>query len=1357
MWLSCLYPLAAQTPAGEPERWADLADTIFKNYGPDDGLPITSVTSFAQDGDGFIWVGTQAGLARWDGYHFRVYRKDSSDPDALQDDLVWRLQSDSQGRLWIGTNVGGVSRYDRLTDKFITIATGGVGGGNSPVRALAEDDSGGMWVGTDRGLDHLGPNGEKIDFHGLEGAQPLDLSGHPVTGLLRAHDGALWIGTDTALMRRDKETGALVQVPLEQGASQGPPVRSLHETMDGQIWVGTKQRGAYAVSPSGWIARPVRDANWPEFERSDVLSIAESKSGELWFGSDNSGIIVLDTVTGHIRGVRHDTSRSTSLPHNFVVSLFHDRSGLLWVGTYSGMGIVNPLQDGVLTAFGGSGQSKGMTGLDVAAVLSAADGSIWTAYLAGGVDVLDSSGHRLAALSLGHSDTLGSSQSSERAYAIAQGNDGHFYLGTSHGLFRAAAKGKNLSYVKISPELVDPVVISLLGDQTGLWIGTKGHGLWHLDNAGKPHRYAPSELADQWVLSIAPAGEGRLWIGSNQGIYLFDPASERIRKILPDLRASQFRSGGIVPSLLTDRHGRLWAAVRDGGGVAVVEPLHEDEAPVIHRIGASEGLSDINVDTLLEDSSGEIWASTASGQIVRLGSDLRVHLTLLRAEGIATRSFIWNSGTVTSHGELLFGGDGVLTIIRPDHLKAWSWHPPVVVTDLRVGGRQIPPQSAEGAGFKGPLEIAPDNNRLTVEFAALDYSSPDRNQYAYRLEGYDRDWVPTDSTRRLASYTNLPPGHYTLSLRGSNRDGVWTEKSLDIPIRVLPAWYQTIWFKAALAVLAVLSVWLLVRVRTSYLRHRQKILEQQVTQRTAELRDTNSQLEARTAELGQSLQEVAESRAKVTNLLDTSGQGFLSFGPDLIVEPDYSRACTTMLDATPQGRRADELLFASDTGKAELFREVVTGALTSEDSFKRDLLLSLLPTSMERLNRLLKLEYRRLDNGNLMVVLTDVTEERRLSKRLESERLRLAMIVAAVTESRDFFDAIESFRQFIRQDLMQILSARTEPASILQEISRQVHTFKGMLAQFNFEAAPQMLNLLEEKLGDLRRKGDGVTVGQVVELVLSSDFQSALETDLTVLRNALGQDFVDQGRRVFLPMSQAKRLRVLAEKLLGGDSLDPDAGELRELFEEFRNLDKIALADALAVYEHTVSQIAKRLDKEIEPLSVDSDEDLWLDPEKYGSFLRSLVHIFRNAAVHGIEDPDERLANGKDQAGRIECVIRREGALFTLAIADDGAGIDLAMLRDRAAAAGLMSDEQAAALSDEEAIALIFADTISVRKGADQLAGRGVGLAAVRAEVNALGGKIAVTSSLGTGTRFLFSFPLPVQADSLRSADMTSV
>ncbi len=238
-----------------------------------------------------------------------------------------------------------------------------------------------------------------------------------------------------------------------------------------------------------------------------------------------------------------------------------------------------------------------------------------------------------------------------------------------------------------------------------------------------------------------------------------------------------------------------------------------------------------------------------------------------RPEGVAIQEYWTNGGARTAQGELLFGGAGGLSVVRPAQYKAWAYRPPVVVTELQVGGQSVlssrfnNPMQYEKAGpqsntvsttLKEALIISPNANRLAVEFAALDYSSPERNRYAYRLDGYDQDWVNTDATRRLAAYANLPPGDYRLRLRGSNRNGVWSEQELVLPIRVLPAWYQSWWWRLSVALCAVTIVLALVQGRTKYLRQRQRELEEIVSLRTSQLREKQAELvqQAKVASLG---------------------------------------------------------------------------------------------------------------------------------------------------------------------------------------------------------------------------------------------------------------------------------------------------------------------------------------------------------------------------------------------------------------------------------------------------------------------------------------------------------------------------
>ena len=245
----------------------------------------------------------------------------------------------------------------------------------------------------------------------------------------------------------------------------------------------------------------------------------------------------------------------------------------------------------------------------------------------------------------------------------------------------------------------------------------------------------------------------------------------------------------------------------------------------------------------MEDAHGNVWASTDDGLAIIDKSSFAIR-KVQRPQGVGMPSFWTNSGAVTAAGELLFGGTSGMVVVWPDRMTRWEYRPPVVVTDART---RIAPLSAGRFNYAQsspiPIEISSDDRSLRVEFSALDYSAPDRNRYAYRLQGFDVDWVATESTSRLASYTNLPPGDYTLQLRGSNRDGEWSPP-LQMPIRVLPAWYQTFVFRALSVLCALAVVGVLVQARTFYLRRRQRELQALVAERTTELEQRSEELRA---------------------------------------------------------------------------------------------------------------------------------------------------------------------------------------------------------------------------------------------------------------------------------------------------------------------------------------------------------------------------------------------------------------------------------------------------------------------------------------------------------------------------------
>ncbi len=841
LWL--VVQAAHAAPGPEQPRWTGLSDTLFARYAGPAGA---SGTALAQDTSGFLWLGTQVGLLRWDGYGFRSYTADPQTPGSLPDSYIAALHVDSRGRLWIGTSAGGLARFDPAQDRFVSVPVGPSGLSAAGVSAMADDGEGGLWVGTSSGLDHLDAQGV---VRPVPEGTPLKLGLPDGSGLALLNDrsGALWVGTEKGLLRRGRGTLAFVPVPLDAGAGQSAGVAALYQDSVGRVWVGTRAHGAFVIEAGAAQARAVQESGrLPTLGSERVRSIVETMPGEVWLGTDGSGIVAVDTQTWSTRRMRHDAGMPTSLADGDVAALLRDRSGLIWAAGGAGLSRHDPQQQTVVTLLGGGGKPQGIRNADVPFVLALPDGRVWLSVGREGIDIMDPVLGRVGQLLPDAAHPL-TALPKARVLAMAAGADGQVYIATRLGLYRSDVLGRGVTRMQVPERDPTATAWSLCVDGQTLWLGGLD-GLWKLDisDPGRPrvlqHETA-SRLGDTRVVSILRGAGTSLWVGTRLGLVHVDRVSGAVEAVPTDAADPAGMPPGYVSSMLLDASGRLWVS-SFGNGVLLLQGRDAGGRLRWRRLGLREGLPHVGVNKLLQDARGDIWASTDDGLAVIDGQSLAVR-TLQRPQGLGVMAYWTNSGDVTPAGELLFGGQGGLAVVRPGRLSRWAYQPPVVVTDARVGGAALPlgglNAASGGVGAAG-LELPPDARGLWVEFSALDYSAPERNRYAHRLLGFDSDWIATESTRRLASYTNLPPGNYTLQLRGSNRDGVWPQAPLSIPVRVLPAWYQTLWFRGLCGLLALLLVGALVQVRTLYLRRRQHELEALVVARTAELQRRSEEL-----------------------------------------------------------------------------------------------------------------------------------------------------------------------------------------------------------------------------------------------------------------------------------------------------------------------------------------------------------------------------------------------------------------------------------------------------------------------------------------------------------------------------------
>ena len=834
--LAALAVALVPNPAIGAARWAGLATTVFHNYGRDQGLPHPVPTALAQDREGFIWIGTQGGLARWDGYRFRKYVADHDVPGSLPDDWVQTVHVDSAGRLWVGGGGGGLARYDPARDRFVPVPLG-PSTGRTHIGAIADDGAGGLWIGKQDGLHHLNPATGAVTAlrTGMAGATHLPRG--VVQAILRDRSGALWIGTVKGLARRAPRAGDFVAVPFD-GATSG--VSALFEDADSRIWIGTQQQGLFVIDRPG--ATPRRIGGGAGLLTGAVSSICAVGPHEIWTGLRGGGILAIDTATGQVRSIRHDPTLANSLAHNDVWALLRDSAGSIWAGGSGGLSY-HPRDTGrILTIFGAPEAPGGLSGADVLSSLATRGGAVWLGYLDGGADRIDPATSRVTAFRPKAANESGALPP-DALTSFAEGDDGTVYFGTRRGLY-AKSPAAAAPHLVFLPERDPHASVSTLRFDDGLlWVGGEEDGLW----GGKPGTGRPifgpdrsARLADRGM-NIIRRGTGRnLWVGTRNGLERIDLTTLAIEHIMANPADPGALPGRNVVALLTDGKGRLWVGTF-GGGLALMTGRSADGRPRFRRFGLAQGLPHLNVDSLQMDGSGTIWAGTDDG-LARIDPDRLTIRAVRRADGSFLSDYMAGAGATSATGEALLGSLGGLTVVRPGPLPGWRFQPPIVVTDLRIGGVSVPVDRINGAPRPDPLIVTPEANSLAVEFAALDFTAPERNRYAYRLDGYDRDWTETDASRRLAIYTNLPPGNYTLHLRGSNRAGLWTGRELVLPVTVQPAWYQRLWFKLATALLAIVAITQLVRWRTALLRRRQGELERQIAERTADLRAANERL-----------------------------------------------------------------------------------------------------------------------------------------------------------------------------------------------------------------------------------------------------------------------------------------------------------------------------------------------------------------------------------------------------------------------------------------------------------------------------------------------------------------------------------
>jgi signal transduction histidine kinase/ligand-binding sensor domain-containing protein/CheY-like chemotaxis protein/HPt (histidine-containing phosphotransfer) domain-containing protein len=853
-WIQLLGLLCALT-SPLTQAAIDAPPLILDHLTTSDGLPQGTVLATLQDSQGFVWLGTEDGLVRYDGLELVRYAYSPSVRGGLPGNFINEIAEDAHHDLWIAIKGAGVARWNRASDSFTVYRHDPAEPGSlasDAARAVLVDARGRIWIGTsDAGIDILEPATGHVEHLRHDPANADSLIDDRIFTLMLDRSGTIWVGTETGLDRWQGERGVFIHfrhVAEDPHSLSANQISRVVEDTSGALWVGTYDGGLNQIDRNGRVMQIFRhESKRPtSLSNDDVRAILEDQAGHLWVGTAD-GLNMLDRTTGGFTHYAHEASDADSLRDSLVQSLYEDATGLVWIGTRNdGVSRWNPHSWEL-----GGHRPDWLGGKDVTAFADAPNNKVWIASLGGGLVRFDGDTGETTNIDkiVGRGNAIGD----PRVMALRQDRGGTLWIGTmASGLRKLTPSGRLESIAVKSGDphsLSDAGIMTIFEARDGrLWIGTHDGGANVLDPVTGlirqlPYRSsAPGAISAAGVSAIAEDLQGNFWIGtSDGGLDLARPDGSVIRVFRHDPNDAASLPANTVYALAVDAAGRVWIGT-DGGGLALA--VGSPSAPDSIRfqtVSRNEGLSSDAIWGVLTDAAGRLWLSGNAG-LMRFDPESRAVKTFHREHGLQGEEFNYGAYFRLRDGRLCFGGPGGFNIFDPSRVSENRRPPRLVLTRLEVLG--VPAPSATPYWLLDRILLDHRASVISLDFGALDFTSPKRNRIAYRMAGLTDRWIDLGSQHRI-SLTNLDAGDHVLEVRAANADSVWSETPLRLTIHREPAPWQSPWAYAAYA-LAVLGL-LVYRLRLQRRKYRQVVaarehLQSEVALRTRELVESNRQL-----------------------------------------------------------------------------------------------------------------------------------------------------------------------------------------------------------------------------------------------------------------------------------------------------------------------------------------------------------------------------------------------------------------------------------------------------------------------------------------------------------------------------------
>ncbi|MFC1848917.1 two-component regulator propeller domain-containing protein [candidate division CSSED10-310 bacterium] len=889
IWLKIISILFLLTASSTPASGAHQRELKFEQITAKEGLPLSTIYSILQDHKGFLWLGGDSGgLVRYDSYYFKVYRHDAQEPTSISNNNVSCIFEDYKGLIWCATWGGGVSVFDPVTETFRhykhdpddphTIS-------DNRVQVIYEDNKRALWFGTySGGLNRFHAETERFTVFKHDPDEPHSLSSNHIWCIVQDRFSNFWIATSAGLNKMDRVSEQFTHYehdPHNPDSLSHNEVRWLYIDRKGTLWISTRggfdrfnaQTAKFIHYPSNLNVDNIWQNNYP-------YKIVEDQFGTMWVSTRNSGLNLFDRETGQFVVYDHDATDLNSISHDDIRSLKEDRSGILWIGTRGG-GLnkvdLNPKQ--FMHYKHNPGNPNSLSHNNIRAICEDQKGMLWVGTVGGGLNKIDQAKHLFWHYK--HNPANPTSLSNDFIWSIFEDKAGYLWFGTEDGLNQFDPETQKFVRYKHDPKnpgsiSYNDVSVIFEDDQGILWVGTWGGGLNIFDrnnNFFNSFKHDPADLnsiSHNNIRAVFQDRTGNLWIGTMGGLNRFDYENERFFRYEHSVNEPGSISDNDVLSICEDQTGTLWFGTRSN-----LNKFNRQKNNFSHYT-MKHGLPDNIIYGILEENKtalypgGHLWLSTNNG-LAKFNPRTKTCKNYDYRDGLQSYVFSEVAFFKSKSGQMFFGGINGLNAFYPEQVQNNTDIPPIALTQFKILNKTTPNSDApleKSITHTDELLLSHTDKVISFDFVALDFSNPEKNQYAYKMEGFDDHWLNVGS-KHSATYTNLAPGKYTFRVKGSNNDGFWNEEGTAISIIITPPPWNT-WWAYCLYGLALFGA------IYGYIRFKTYAQARELAQKRKELEHER---------------KIAASERKYRNIIENATEGIFQATPDgrlLTVNPSLA-------------------------------------------------------------------------------------------------------------------------------------------------------------------------------------------------------------------------------------------------------------------------------------------------------------------------------------------------------------------------------------------------------------------------------------------------------------------------------------